>query len=130
MISSQSRIVVSRWAMIRHVQPATSQVVVNDPFGLRIQSAGGLVENQQAGITHQGAGNLESLSLSAGEISRLLGHVGVVAATTLEQVAMNGRIDASLHQAVRVHRLVPERQVVADRTLEEVDFGIDQTRPS
>ena len=130
MISSQSRIVVSRWAMIRQVQPRRRQVVVDDPLGLRVECAGGLVEDHQAGVAHQGPGDLEPLALAAGEVPRLLGHGRAVAAPPLEQVAVDRRVhDAwtrrsigiSSSQRLRLSRTVPSnRQISASTSATEL----------
>ena len=126
MISSQSRIVVSRWAMIRQVQPRRRRLssTIASVFG--IECARGLVENQEAGVAHQGPGDLQPLSLAAGEVPPLLADDRAISAPPLEQVAVNRRIDAGLHQPLRRNHVVPERQVVAHRPLEQADLRINQ----
>ena len=105
---------------------AAAQVVVDDRFGLRVERAGGFVENQQAGITHQGPGDLQSLALAAGEIPPLLADNRAVAAPALQQVAVDRRVDRCLDKPVGRNHLVPERQVFADRAFEETDVRVDQ----
>ena len=80
---------------------APAQVVVDDPLGLRVERAGRLVEDQQAGVAHQGPGDLQPLALAAGEVPPLLGDGRAVAAPPLEQVAVDRRVDSSLDQPVR-----------------------------
>ena len=126
MISSQSRIVREPVGDDQAGAAAPAQVVVDDRLGLRVEGAGGLVEDQQARIAHQRPGDLQSLALAAGEVPRLLGDGRVVAAPALQQVAVNRRVDPSLDQPLRRDQLVPESQVVADRSLEQADLRIDQ----
>ena len=126
MISSQSRIVLSRWAMIRQVQPRRRRwsSTIASVFG--IQGAGGLVEDQQARIADQRPGDLQPLPLAAREVPGPLGDGRVVTASPLQQVAMDRRAQAGLDQPVAADQLVPESQVVAHRSLEHGDPLIDQ----
>ena len=126
MISSQSRIVVSRWAMIRQVQPRRRRLSSTIRLGLRVERARGFVENQQARVAHQGPGDLQPLALAAGKIPPLLADGRAVSSPPLQQVAVDRRVDPCLDEPVRGNRLVPERQILADRALEQTDLCVDQ----
>ena len=126
MISSQSRIVREPVGDDQAGTAAPPQVVVDDPLRSWDQRAGGLVEDQQAGVAHQGPGDLEPLPLAAGEIPSLLGHACVVAAASLEQVAMDRRVDRRpgsagrdgtiSSQRVRLSRTVPSKRQMSAST--------------
>ena len=105
---------------------APAQVVVDDHLGLRVERACGLVEDQEAGVADQGPGDLQPLALAAGEIPPLLADDRAISSPPLEQVAVDRRVDARLDQPVRGNRLVPERQILANRALEETDVCVDQ----
>ena len=87
--------------MIRQVQPRLRRLssTIRSVFG--IQGAGRLVKYQEAGITHQRPGDLESLSLAAGEVPPLLGYGRPVASPPQKQVAMDRRVHRRLDQAIR-----------------------------
>ena len=105
---------------------APPQVVIDDSLGSGIEGAGGLIEDQQAGIAHQGAGDLEPLPLTAGEVPRLLGDGRSIAAAALEQIAMDGRIDARpapagpsatvSSQSVKLSRTEPSNMQISEST--------------
>ena len=101
MISSQSRIVVSRWAMIRQVQPRRRRLSSTIVSVLGSSALVASSRIKQAGVAHQGPGDLQPLALAAGEVPPLLGDGRAVAAPPLQQVAVDRRVEPGLDQPVR-----------------------------
>ena len=106
--------------------PAPPQVVIDDPFGLRVERARGLVEYQKGWVADESAGDLESLTLAAGKIPSLLSDGRLVTSAPPDQVAVDRRVDSRLNQPMGGDAIVPQRQIVADRAVKQEDLGIDQ----
>ena len=66
-------------------------------FGNGVQRTGRLIENEQAGFTGQGTGNLQTLALAAAEIGTALLHDGIVAARQGSNLLMNSGILCRLY---------------------------------
>ncbi len=56
-----------------------AHVFLHDAFGLVIQGAGGLVQDQDARVGDQRPGDGDALALAAGQIAALLPDQGVIA---------------------------------------------------
>ena len=70
-----------RWATQMVVRPCHEFVQrrLDEPLGLGVERAGGLVEDQDRGVAEDGAGDGESLALAAGEVRAAFADDGVVA---------------------------------------------------
>ena len=122
-ISSQSRIVLSRWATIMQVQPRRRRLSATIFSTARIEGAGRLVENENAGIAGQRAADLEALPLSAAQVSPALLETGVVAAGPLRDVVVDLRVlrrlddarprDSVTSQSARFWRIVPWKRLMS-----------------
>ncbi len=120
-ISSASRIVLSRWAMMKVVRPLHQRLHrPRDPrLGRRVERAGGLVEDQDRRVLQQGAGDRQALPLTAGEGRAALADDGVVALRlTDDELVRVGQAAGALD--LLVGRLRPaDPQVLADRAVEQ-----------
>src|ERR1700732_1670127 len=97
----------------------SAHVVLDDALALVIERAGGLVENQNAGIGHQGTGNSDALPLTARETAPTLADDGVVALGKFENELMRagqvGRVDDPLHG----HGGIGKRYIFGDGAIEK-----------
>src|ERR1700730_5984865 len=78
-----------------------AHVLLDDALALVVERARGLIEDQDAWVGHQGAGNGDTLALPPGERSAPLAHHGVVALGQLQHEVMGagerGSSDHALH---------------------------------
>ena len=88
-------------------------VVVDGTEDFRIEPERGLVEQDQLGIHHQGARELDLSALPAGEIPRA---VGGTLPNELEHL-LDLRVAAAQKRAVAADRVAAEQHVLADRHL-------------
>src|SRR5690242_14262329 len=101
MISSLSRIVLSRCAMMMQVQP---RAFVDADLGGRIERAGRFVQDQNRRIAHHRAADLETLTLAAAEIAAAFLHLTLIPALARLHHIVDGRIAAGGADAVRRDR--------------------------
>src|SRR6266571_6172389 len=96
-----------------------AHVVLDDALTLVIERAGGFVEDQNAGVGHQGAGNRDALPLTAREAAPSFANDGVVALGKFENELMRAgqsrRIDNPLHG----HGGIGKRDILGDRSIEK-----------
>ena len=78
---SQFRIVDRRWAMrIMVFSPRRASMLVwTSVFGFGVEGAGSLVEDEEAGVLVEFAGDGDALSLAAGDVDTVVAEEGVVA---------------------------------------------------
>ena len=92
---------------------------LDDALALVVERAGRLVEDQDARIGDQRAGDGDALALAARKAAAALADHGVVALRQLEDEVMRAgelrRLDHPLHR----HAGIGERDVVADRAVEQ-----------
>ena len=109
----------------RAASPA--EVVVDDPLGPGIKRARGLVEHRAGSVRRTSARAICSRCRCPPEKFRPASRDSrAVAAPPLKQVAVNRRLHPGLGQPLHRHKIVPERQVVAHRSLEQADLRVDQ----
>ena len=113
----------------RAASPA--QVVVDDPLGLGIERARGLVEDRAGSARRTSARAICSRWRWPPEKFRpCLADSRAIAAAPLKQIAVNRRLHPGLRQPLHRNEIVPERQVVAHRPLEQADLRVNQLAPS
>ena len=76
-------------------------VLLDDAFGLVIQGTGGLVEDQDARIGEQGAGDGDALALTTGEAGAMLAHLRVIPFRQLEDKLVGARHFGRLHHPLQ-----------------------------
>ena len=95
------------------------EAVLDHGFGLGVEGAGGFVEDEDAGVGEDGAGDGDALALAAGELDAALAYDGVV----LLGETLGELVDAG--DAAGVHELLfggvgaTEEDVFADGAVEE-----------
>src|SRR5207253_2188621 len=96
-----------------------AHVVLDHALTLVVQGAGGLVEDQNAGVGHQGTGDRDALPLTAREAAASFADDGVVSLGKFEYELMRtgqgGCVDNPLHG----HGGIGERDILGDRSIEE-----------
>src|SRR6185312_5912157 len=94
-------------------------VLLDDAFALVVECAGRLIEDQDARIGDERAGDGDALALPAGQGRSAFADDGVVALGKLQDEIMRtreaGRRDDALHR----HRGIGERDIVAHRAVEQ-----------
>ena len=100
MISSQSRMVDSRWATMRQVQPRRRRLASTIALGLRVEGAGGLVEHEQLRVAGQGPGDLDALALPARQVAAALEDAGRVAAGEGADLVVDAGVPGGAHDVV------------------------------
>ena len=121
MISSQSRTVDSRAG-------------VNDCFHHLlfhewIECTGGLVENEDSWVQHHDSRDLNSLTLTPGQIPPAVGHDGVVSAGASFDLIVNARCLCRCANIGVSNAVIEQRDVVADASGEQHDVLIDVADP-
>ena len=122
MISSQSRMVLSRWATIRQVQPrrrrlsSTALLGRRDPGRWWPRPAPACV-----GCQRQRPGDLQPLALAAAEVAAALLDRAAVAAGAGDDVLVDAGVPGRLDQVGVGDGGVPQGQVVAHGALEQAD---------
>ena len=71
---------------------ATSQVIINNLFGDRIERAGCLVENDDGWIGNKRPRDLDSLTLTAAEVRAGLVDIAVVVSSPRRDVLVDGGV--------------------------------------
>ncbi len=94
-------------------------VLLDDPLALIVERAGRLVEDEDARIGHQRAGDGEALALAAREAAAALADHGVVAIRQFEDEFMRARELGRGNDRLDGHGGIGQGDVVADRTVEE-----------
>ena len=96
--------------------------VLDDPLALVVECAGRLVENQDAWIGDQRAGDRDALPLTAGQTVTTLADDGVVAFRQFQNKFMRaGKLGRGDHALDR-HGRIGKRDIVADRSVEQHIF--------
>ena len=114
----------SRWAMMITVRPCTicAHVVLDDALALVVERAGRLVEDQDARVGGERAGDGDALALAAGEVGAALLDHRVVAVRQLgDELVGAGEPRHRDHLRAR-HGGIGERDVVVDRAVEQQVF--------
>ena len=112
MISSQSRIVLSRWATRMQVMPRRRTAVENLVLALGIQGGGRLVEHQNGRLADQRPRDLDALALAAVEIAAaLLDHALEIAGQCLDDGRQSCIVDRG-DEASMIDGVVPQGDVV------------------
>ena len=129
MISSQSRIVLSRWATRTQVMPRRRTCRQDLALAHRIERAGGLVEHQDGRFADQRARDLDALALAAVEVAAaLLDRALEVAAAGSGPVASVPHRRSPRPGAPGRHGVVPQGDVVAHGAAEQTDVLVDRCR--
>ena len=104
-----------------HGPPAgdAQQVGIDHRFALRIEGAGGLVEDQDARIVDERPRNGEALALAAGEIGRALLDIGLVAIGHALDEFLGAGKPRSLHSIGEREPGAARDDVVPDRAAEQ-----------
>jgi hypothetical protein len=90
--------------------------------GLRIQAAGGLVEEQDARTLEDGAGDGEALLLAAGEADAVLADLGLVTLGQLVDNVVNLGDPGRLDDVVEAGTRIGGEQVLVDGAAEKIRF--------
>src|SRR5258707_51411 len=92
-----------------------AHIVLDDALTLVVERAGGFVEDQNAGISHQGTGNRDALPLPPRKAAPSFADHRVVTLGKFENELMragqSGRVDNPLHW----HGWIGERDILGDR---------------
>src|SRR5262245_6730235 len=96
-----------------------AHVALDRLLALVVERAGRLVENEEARIHHEGAGDGDALALPAGQARAALADDGIVALGQLEDEFMRASECRRRNDAVHRHRRIGERDVVAHRGVEQ-----------
>jgi hypothetical protein len=104
-----------------HGPPARdlAQVLLDNALAFVVERARGLVENENARIGHQRAGDGDALALPAGEAVAALADDGVVGLGQLENELVRASDLRGRNHAHDRHARIGERDVVAHRAIEE-----------
>src|SRR5580658_4363825 len=94
-------------------------VLLDDALALVVERARRLVEDQDPRIGDEGAGDGDALALAARKARAALAHHGVVALRQLEDELMGAGELGRADDAVDRHAGIGERDVLADRAVEE-----------
>ena len=122
MISSQSRMVLSRWAMMRQVQPRrrSARSIRSSVTGSRALVASSRMTMR--GFDGEGPGDLQPLALAAAEVGAALGdRTGEAVPAAREHVCARRRPPRRCRTRASGSGRVPHGQVVQPGALEEVD---------
>src|SRR5690606_11839596 len=95
-------------------------------FDLGVDGAGGVVEDEQAGVAGEGAGEGDPLALAAGEAGAALAEFGVQAVLEVADELVGPGGGQSLPDAGVVDALAVERDVGADGVVEDEGNLLDQ----
>lgn len=106
---------------------AAAQIVVNFLFDERVEGAGGFIEEEDGRISGEGAGDLHSLGLAAGEIATGLLDLGGVAMLAGGKDLMDAGIAGGLKNILHGDGFIPEGEVFADGAIEEASVLIDES---
>src|SRR5450631_219336 len=101
------------------------QVLFHRRLARGIERAGRLVEDQDRGIAHQRARDLEALPLAAGEVARALLQRRVQPVLAHQHLGFDRRIAHRMAHGL-VARGLPEREVLAHGALEEHHVLVDE----
>ena len=96
-----------------------AHVLLNDALALVVERRGRLIEDENAGIDHQGPGDGDPLPLAAREIGAALLDHRVVALRQLGDELVRARESGRLHHDHARHRGIAKRDVLVDRAVEE-----------
>ncbi len=95
------------------------EAVLDHGFGLGVEGAGGLVEDEDAGVGEDGAGDGDPLALAAGELDAALAYDGVVLlGKTLGELVDAGDA-AGIYELLFGGVRAAEEDVFADGAVEE-----------
>jgi hypothetical protein len=94
-------------------------VLLNDALALVVEGAGRLVEDQDARIGDERAGNGDALALAARERRAALADDGVVALAQLEDEFVRSREPRRCDDTLHRHGRIGERDVLAHRAVEQ-----------
>src|SRR5437879_2870417 len=94
-------------------------VLLDRPFTFIVQGAGGLVEDQDARIRNERAGNCDALALPAGEAAAALADHGVVAFGQLENEVVRPGERCRRNDAFHRYCGIGERDVLPDGAVEQ-----------
>src|SRR6478736_7801364 len=102
-------------------------VLLDDALAFIVQRTGCLVEDQDAGIRDQGAGNRDALALAAGKRRAPLADNRVVAFFQFEDEIVRSRKLCRRDHPLHRHRRIGQRDVFAHRAVEQHVFLQDYT---
>ena len=126
MIRSQSRIVVSRCAMIRQVQPRRRRLssTIISVFGSSALVASSRIK--RLGLRTSARAICSRWRWPPEKFRPCSLTAALYPPRRLKQVAVDRGVDPCLDEPVRWNHLVPKSQVLANRALEQTDIGVDQ----
>ena len=96
-----------------------AHVVLNDPLAVVVERRGRLVEDEDARIGGERAGDGDPLALAAGEVGAALLDHRVVALRKLGDELVRAGEPRRLHHHHPRHRRIAERDVLVDRPVEQ-----------
>src|SRR5579871_213142 len=96
-----------------------AQAVLNHGFGLGVEGAGGLVEDEDAWVGQNGAGDGDALALSAGELDAALAYDGLVLLGEALGKLVYTSDTAGFHELLFGGVGAGEEDVLADGAVEE-----------
>src|ERR1700736_4047276 len=96
-----------------------AHVVLNDALTLVIERAGGFVEDQNAGISHQGTGNRDALPLTARETAPSFTDDRVVSLGKFENELVRTGQDGCVDDPSHGHSGICERDILGDGSIEK-----------
>jgi hypothetical protein len=99
-----------------------AHVLLDDALAFVIKRAGRFVENQDARVHDESASDGDALALAAGEVRSALAYLRVIALRQFEDEVVRARQPRGLDDALDRHAGVGQRDVVADRAVEQDVF--------
>src|SRR5665213_1318359 len=107
-----------------------AEAALDESLGLGIEGAGGLVEDEDAGVGENGARDGNALPLSSGELDAALADNGVVLVGEPLGELVDARDAAGLHEQGFAGMWTAEEDVLADGAVEEKRFLEDDAELS
>ena len=129
MISSASRIVLNRCAMIKHAQPRRRRLSSMRCSVSGIERARRLVEHHQRRIAHQRASDFEALSLTAAEVHAAFRYRGFVRLGPADDVGVNAGVARGALDRRIGDGGIPQGEITANRPGIERNLLVYERRP-
>ena len=101
------------------------QSFLHQTFRLRIECGGGLIQNQYGRILENGAGNADTLALSAGKLAATVADIGIVTFLGVHNEIVGIGYLGSFHNLLHGGILYTESNVIEESVIKENGFLID-----